>query len=246
MQFVPAPDHSRRAGTGSLRAASGGSTSRDVETVQSEPMRSWDTAAEDTQSRRPWLIVVVMLVLRRACDMAPGTACRAPRRPLESAAAQPRSPPLSGAEAQVSPTPRRRAGAIGNAVRRSARRRTSFRRHLSSGTRWLLAVRPPRAAATPPVARAEPVPVAGLPLRRTGRMLIRSSPSGEVRVNGVLRGETPVVLRDLPFGSLFDCRHAPRLRADRARVDAARVTAGGVAERGSRAPGCRRSGNGCR
>jgi hypothetical protein len=31
-------------------------------------------------------------------------------------------------------------------------------------------------------------------------MLIRSSPSGEVRVNGVLRGETPVVLRDLPFG----------------------------------------------
>ena len=30
-------------------------------------------------------------------------------------------------------------------------------------------------------------------------MLIRSSPSGEVRVNGVLRGETPVVLRDLPF-----------------------------------------------
>jgi hypothetical protein len=31
-------------------------------------------------------------------------------------------------------------------------------------------------------------------------MLIRSSPSGEVRVNGVTRGETPVVLRDLPFG----------------------------------------------
>ena len=31
-------------------------------------------------------------------------------------------------------------------------------------------------------------------------MLIRSSPSGEVRVNGVVRGETPVVLRDLPFG----------------------------------------------
>lgn len=34
----------------------------------------------------------------------------------------------------------------------------------------------------------------------TGRVLIRSSPSGEVRVNGRVRGETPVVLRDLPFG----------------------------------------------
>jgi hypothetical protein len=33
-----------------------------------------------------------------------------------------------------------------------------------------------------------------------GRVLIRSSPSGEVRVNGIARGETPVVLRDLPFG----------------------------------------------
>jgi hypothetical protein len=33
-----------------------------------------------------------------------------------------------------------------------------------------------------------------------GRVLIRSSPSGEVRVNGIPRGETPVVLRDLPFG----------------------------------------------
>lgn len=31
-------------------------------------------------------------------------------------------------------------------------------------------------------------------------MLIRSSPAGEVQVNGVVRGQTPVVLRDLPFG----------------------------------------------
>jgi hypothetical protein len=31
-------------------------------------------------------------------------------------------------------------------------------------------------------------------------MLIRSSPSGEVSVNGVAHGMTPVVLRDLPFG----------------------------------------------
>jgi hypothetical protein len=31
-------------------------------------------------------------------------------------------------------------------------------------------------------------------------VLIRSSPSAEVRVNGAVRGETPVVLRDLPLG----------------------------------------------
>jgi hypothetical protein len=33
------------------------------------------------------------------------------------------------------------------------------------------------------------------------RVLIRSSPSGQVRVNGRPRGQTPLVLRDLPFGS---------------------------------------------
>lgn len=33
------------------------------------------------------------------------------------------------------------------------------------------------------------------------RVLIRSSPSGQVRINGQLRGQTPLVLRDLPFGS---------------------------------------------
>jgi len=33
------------------------------------------------------------------------------------------------------------------------------------------------------------------------RVLIRSSPAGQVRVNGRPRGQTPLVLRDLPFGS---------------------------------------------
>ena len=53
---------------------------------------------------------------------------------------------------------------------------------------------PARQAAPPAPAAAAPVAAA------VGRVLIRSSPSGEVRVNGIARGETPVVLRDLPFG----------------------------------------------
>lgn len=62
-----------------------------------------------------------------------------------------------------------------------------------------------------PGARAQvPAPVASAPAPSTpevpqatdmARILIRSSPAGQVRVNGQPRGQTPVVLRDLPFGS---------------------------------------------
>ena len=84
-----------------------GFDSRDGVTVQSEPLRSWDTAGEDTQSRRPWLIVVVVLVL---VALAYGTwnSLQGPAAPAESAVAQPEVPTVpatEGAEAQVSPTP---------------------------------------------------------------------------------------------------------------------------------------------
>ncbi len=57
-----------------------------------------------------------------------------------------------------------------------------------------------------PAARSTPAAPAGQPSEAPlsldrARILIRSSPAGQVRVNGRPRGETPVVLRDLPFGS---------------------------------------------
>jgi hypothetical protein len=61
-------------------------------------------------------------------------------------------------------------------------------------------------AVSPPVTPPLPAAATGdrtevpLSLDRA-RILIRSSPAGRVRVNGQPRGETPVVLRDLPFGS---------------------------------------------
>lgn len=66
---------------------------------------------------------------------------------------------------------------------------------------------PPRAAAaTTPRADRPASPVAApqpeAPLSTAlARVLIRSSPAGQVRVNGRPRGQTPIVLRDLPFGS---------------------------------------------
>lgn len=69
------------------------------------------------------------------------------------------------------------------------------------------AVAPPSVASVPdapaPSGTTPPSsPRAEVPLSLDlARILIRSSPSGQVRVNGQPRGETPVVLRDLPFGS---------------------------------------------
>lgn len=57
----------------------------------------------------------------------------------------------------------------------------------------------PAPGAASPGASA-PQPEAPLALDRA-RVLIRSSPAGQVRVNGQPRGQTPLVLRDLPFGS---------------------------------------------
>jgi serine/threonine-protein kinase len=70
---------------------------------------------------------------------------------------------------------------------------------------------PPAAPVTSPAGRqddlAEAKPSAPpvsktAPVAASGRMLIRSTPTGaQVFVNGVVRGMTPLVLRNLPFGS---------------------------------------------
>ena len=147
--------------------------------------------------------------------MAPGTACRAPRRLPRAPPHSLRSPPLAV------PRPRcrqRRASSSRHRQRRPLRprRRTSFRRppwRTPGGFPG-----PSAASAAAPGCSAEPVPVPPS-AAATGRMLIRSSPSGEVRVNGVVRGETPVVLRDLPFGRYSIAVTRPGFATIRARVD---------------------------
>lgn len=59
---------------------------------------------------------------------------------------------------------------------------------------------PAASPAAPATAPATAPAEARLSLDRA-RVLIRSSPAGDVRINGQPRGRTPLVLRDLPFGS---------------------------------------------
>ena len=71
--------------------------------------------------------------------------------------------------------------------------------------------KPPASSVAPPAAsRAKPAaakataapPAKAAPVALTGRMLVRSTPAGaQVIVNGVASGVTPLVLRNLPFGS---------------------------------------------
>jgi serine/threonine protein kinase len=62
---------------------------------------------------------------------------------------------------------------------------------------------PPARREKPAAARVTPaVPARAAPVAATGRLLIRSTPAGaQVAVNGVASGVTPLVLRNLPFGS---------------------------------------------
>lgn len=57
-------------------------------------------------------------------------------------------------------------------------------------------------AALPPAPAAPAAPNAPVAPAATGRLLVRSTPSGaSVAVNGVARGTTPLALRDLPLGA---------------------------------------------
>jgi serine/threonine-protein kinase len=71
-------------------------------------------------------------------------------------------------------------------------------------------VDPPSSAAGPPVTRAletrnnpprQPAPAEPAPVS-TGRVLVRSVPAGaQILIDGRVRGETPLAVRDLPFGT---------------------------------------------
>jgi hypothetical protein len=162
---------------------------------------------DDSPNRRPWLIVAVMLVLAALGygtwrSLQPSSAPGASAGPVgvaaqgEAPAASPTEPETPAASGPERPAPRPPVTPP-DSTRKAVPQSPVASRPAPSASRPVtpapVTPRPAApAATTPPTAPAATV--------ATGRVLIRSSPSGEVRVNGTVRGETPVVLRDLPFG----------------------------------------------
>lgn len=200
IQIVPVPAVTHEAAAPAARWPE--FDSNEGATVRTDPRREWQPVGEDSQSRRPWLIVAVMLVL---AALAYGTwsSMQGPSAPSVSSAAvqEAPAPAPGGAGSEAAVSPAQGAGQEPAATQPAEVLPAPSVVPQAPVQRNPVAppARPPRTASAPPIARAEPIPVP--PSAPTGgRMLIRSSPSGEVRVNGVVRGETPVVLRDLPFG----------------------------------------------
>lgn len=172
----------------------------DDQDVSDEPAapQSWEGSPDASPRRGPWLLVAVGLVL---VALAYGTW-----RSLERAD-QP-SPQVTTAPAAVDDEG-------GRGTTDSARQSTeaSAARPVPQGPvqpspapaptreRRTADALAPVAGPAGPAVESTPGPAEAAPVSGTGRVLIRSSPAGEVRVNGRPHGETPVVLRDLPFGS---------------------------------------------
>ena len=163
--------------------------------ARSEPTREWELSSADTPNRRPWFIVVAMLVLAALAygtwnslqrpDGPASTTTERDAKAADTSEAPPSTPPDAAegpatTEPGVAPPVVPQAPITRDAVEPPARS--------------------PRTAVSPPAASPSGSAPASAPAPATGRMLIRSSPSGEVSVNGVMRGRTPIVLRDLPFG----------------------------------------------
>ncbi|MCC6165113.1 MAG: PEGA domain-containing protein [Acidobacteria bacterium] len=158
------------------------------------PREAWEPD-EESAGRRPWLLLVVALVMAalaygtwrslspsRASGPAPEHVETTPRDGRDATA-----PAAARDGASVTPTPESRAPQPPPTAPTPVPQAPVSPRPST----------PTAERAVPPVVAQVPGPA---PAEPTGRVLIRSSPSGQVRVNGVARGETPVTLRDLPFG----------------------------------------------
>ena len=160
------------------------------------PPRSWDVVPDDGPRRGPLVLALVALVMLalgygtwRSLQPAPAATERATGDsvgvPDVTGPADASSDDTSGAGDVPPPT-----------------QPTPDSADASSGARPLVPQEPvgrgaPAAPPDTPPATSDTAAAAAV----TGRALIRSSPSGVVQVNGRPRGETPVVLRDLPFGT---------------------------------------------
>src|SRR5690606_36457925 len=124
----------------------------------------------------------------RATPAGANEIAETPLRPSADDLAPGARPPAQGADA---------AAARGNAPRTASPPPSRDVAAAAARTPAAEAGRAARDAAPAPAsAPAEP----RLSLDRA-RILSRSSPAGDVRINGQPRGRTPLVLRDLPFGS---------------------------------------------
>lgn len=157
-------------------------------------------ATDESPGRRPWLLVAVMLVLL-AFGYGTWRSLQAPDAPAASTEVPTGLAPGDGRSTTptaepTAPAPRETAPA--------ARRPAPPPVPPAKAVPQAPISRAPASAAAGPATPEATAPVATSPAVAapvgTGRVLIRSSPSGEVRVNGTVRGDTPVVLRDLPYG----------------------------------------------
>ena len=163
-------------------------------TPTAEPPRTWDTQPDESSGRGVWVLVIALLVLA-ALGYGTWTSLQTPMAPEDApqvaAAPEAEEPPAPAASVPTTETPESSAPVAPERVVPQA--------PVPASPAEPAAARP--VPGPPPVARPETPSPAAPEVIGTGRALIRSSPSGEVRVNGRVRGETPVVLRDLPYGS---------------------------------------------
>lgn len=160
----------------------------DRDPASPEPFRTWESGGDESASRRPWLLAVVLLVL---VALAYGTWSSLQRPDTATSGQDARG----GLEVTTPPAASTPAPPVGDP--RELARGAEAPRSVPQDP--VLAA--PRAAGPPAAPRDDRTDTLADAPVALGRVLIRSSPSGEVRVNGVARGQTPVVLRDLPFGA---------------------------------------------
>jgi hypothetical protein len=179
------------------------------------PPRSWDAVPDEGPSRRPLVLALVALLIvalgygtwRSLQAPTPvSTARDAGGAPADSDATGPAD--ASGddtAGVAATPPPTRRDPDADREGPDASRREPALvpQGPVDADTPRTAQAAPARPAATPDIraAAAETPGEVAAATAGTGRALIRSSPSGDVQVNGRPRGETPVVLRDLPFGT---------------------------------------------
>ncbi len=194
MRHEPAPED----GHGPARDWHLDDDDRTVAAVESP--RPWEAHTDEVPGRRPWLLVAVLLVL---AALGYGTWQSLNRPPASASASSAEAPAESAPDPTTSasddPSPTASAAPPRPAVEPSVAPPVAVApRSVPQAPVTPPRVAPPVASVPAPVREAIPAPPPAA--TGTGRVLIRSSPSAEVRINGTLRGETPVVLRDLPFG----------------------------------------------
>jgi serine/threonine protein kinase len=180
------------------RASGPAATEREGEQAVPFEWRSSPPPDASPIERRPYLPLAMALLVGVAAGFGWGywTAFRSISAPDRSAAASPSAP----AAAAPAPVRVEEPEVIGE---RNLPSPAAAAPPSTTPAPERVSPRPPRAAPEPPVvAEAAPVRTSPAPARdmAPGRLTIRSTPAGAaVRVDGRLRGRTPLVLRDLPL-----------------------------------------------